>query len=68
MIISGIGLVLLFVSNQAIIFVDEPFPHFGLANVSFMGLASYLVLIGIYSSAISISEDSRLRSSIHYYL
>jgi hypothetical protein len=64
MIISGIGLVLLFVSNQAIVFVDEPYPPFGFASVSFMGLASYLVLIGIYSSAISISEDSRLRSSI----
>jgi hypothetical protein len=67
MIISGIGLVLLFVSNQAIIFVDEPYPPFGLASVSFMGLASYLVLIGIYSSAISISEDSRLRSSIRNF-
>jgi hypothetical protein len=32
-----------------------------------MGLASYLVLIGIYSSAISISEDSRLRSSIRNF-
>jgi DNA-binding protein Fis len=29
-----------------------------------MGLSSYLVLIGVYSSAICISEDSRLRSSI----
>lgn len=28
------------------------------------GLSSYLVLIGIYSSAISISEDSKLRQSI----
>ncbi len=37
MIISGIGLVLLFVSNQAIIFVDEPYPPFGLASVSFIG-------------------------------
>jgi DNA-binding protein Fis len=64
MIISGIGLVLLFVSNQAIIFTQEPYPPFGIASVSFMGLSSYLVLIGVYSSAICISEDSRLRSSI----
>lgn len=67
MIISGIGLVLLFVSNQAIVFVDEPYPPFGFASVLFMGLASYLVLIGIYSSAISISEDSRLRNSIRNF-
>jgi len=67
MIISGIGLVLLFVSNQAIVFVDEPYPPFGFASVSLMGLSSYLVLIGIYSSAISISEDSRLRNSIRNF-
>jgi hypothetical protein len=29
-----------------------------------MGLSSYLILIGIYSSAISISEDINLRKSI----
>jgi len=29
-----------------------------------MGLSSYLVLVGIYSSAISVSEDSKLRQSI----
>lgn len=67
MIMSGIGFVLLFVSNQAVVFVDEPYPPFGFASVSFMGLSSYLVLVGIYSSAISISEDSRLRSSIRNY-
>jgi hypothetical protein len=64
MVISGIGLVLLFVSNQAIVFVNEPYPPFGFVSVLYIGLASYMVLIGIYSSAISISEDSRLRSSI----
>ena len=29
-----------------------------------MGLSSYLVLVDIYSSAISVSEDSKLRQSI----
>jgi len=29
-----------------------------------MGLASYLILIGIYSTAISVSEDSKLRQTI----
>jgi hypothetical protein len=67
MIISGIGLVLLFVSNQAIIFTQEPYPPFGFVSVSFMGLSSYLVLMGVYSSAINISEDSRLRSSIRNF-
>ncbi len=29
-----------------------------------MGLASYLLYLGIYSSALSVSEDSRLRQTI----
>jgi hypothetical protein len=43
---------------------NRPFPPFGLATVSFFGMSSYLVSVGIYSSAISASEDSKLRQSI----
>jgi hypothetical protein len=64
LIISGVGLVLLFVSNQAIVLANVPYPPFGVATVSIMGLSSYLILIGIYYSAISVAEDSKLRQSI----
>jgi hypothetical protein len=64
MLISAYGLVLLFVSNQAIVVAEVPYPPFGLATLSFIGLSAYLVLLGIYSSAISVSEDSKLRQSI----
>jgi len=64
LIISGYGLMLVFASNQAILTVNYPYPPFGLAAVSFMGLASYLVLIGIYSSAISVAHDVELRRSV----
>jgi hypothetical protein len=67
MIISAFGFALIFGSDQAIILVNKPYPPFGLATVSFMGLSSYLLLIGIYSSAISVSEDSKLRQSIRNY-
>ena len=67
MIISAFGLALIFGSDQAIILVNIPYPPFGLATVSFMGLSSYLLLIGIYSSAISVGEDSKLRQSIRNY-
>jgi hypothetical protein len=46
---------------------DAFYPPFGLATVSLMGLAAYLVLVGIYSSAISMSEDSKLRQSIRQF-
>jgi hypothetical protein len=62
--ISAIGLLLLLMSYQAQVLITAPFPPFGLLSISFMGLSSYLIFIGIYSSAISVSQDSRLRSSI----
>ncbi len=64
MIISACGLALIFGSEQAVTLANRTYPPFGLATVSFFGLSSYLVLIGIYSSALSVSEDSKLRQSI----
>jgi hypothetical protein len=64
MIISAIGFVLLFVSDQAVVLVSAPYPPFGLLTISFTGLSSYLILIGIYSAAVSVSQDVNLRNSI----
>jgi hypothetical protein len=64
LIIAAVGFVLLFVSDQAPVLTNAPYPPLGLASISFMGLASYLILIGIYSSAISVSEDSKLRQTM----
>jgi hypothetical protein len=65
MIISAYGLTLIFISNQAILLAENvPYPPFGLVAVSFMGLSSYMLLVGIYSSAISVAEDSKLRQTI----
>jgi hypothetical protein len=68
MIIAAYGLALLFISNQAISAVNPPsFPPFGLVTISFMGLASYLMLVGIYYSAISVSQDIKLRTTIRRF-
>jgi hypothetical protein len=64
MIISEYGLVLLFTSNQGIILVNLDYPPLGLATISFVGLSSYLILVGIYSAAISIAQDVKLRQTI----
>jgi hypothetical protein len=64
LMIAGYGLLLLFTSNQAAVLINSPYPPFGMATISFVGLSSYLVLVGIYSSAISVAEDSTLRQSI----
>jgi hypothetical protein len=62
--IAAYGTVLLFTSYQAIDLIVAPYPPFGLVTVSFIGLSSYMLLIGIYSSAMSISKDSELRKFI----
>ena len=64
LIIAAIGFVLLFVADQALVLLYIPYPPFGLASASFMALSSYLMLTGIYSSAIYISQDSKLRQTI----
>jgi hypothetical protein len=63
-IISAFGFALFFTTNQAIVLTFLPFPPYGLVAASFTGIASYLVMIGIYSSAISMAQDSKLRQVI----
>jgi hypothetical protein len=64
LIISAYGMTLLFASNQPTALILVPYPPFGLVTICFMGLASYLLYLGIYSSAVSVSEDSRLRQPL----
>jgi hypothetical protein len=61
--ISGYGIVLLLVSSTASV-AGASYPPFGLASLSFVGLSSYLILVGLYSAAVSVSQDSKLRSYI----
>lgn len=62
--ISSYGLMLLFISNQAVILLNNLFPPIGLIAVSFNGLASFLLLCGTYSAALSVASDIRIRKSI----
>jgi hypothetical protein len=64
MIISGYGLLLLFTANQHQVLQQNPYPPFGLPTICYVGLASYLILIGVYSSALSVAEDKKLRQII----
>ena len=63
MIISAVGFVLLFISNQVTL-VATSYPPFGTITISFYSLSSFLILLGLYSSAISVSQDAALRRSI----
>jgi hypothetical protein len=63
MIICGLGFLLFFSSTQSTL-GNSLYPPFGFATMSFYGLSTLLILLGLYSSAISVSEDIELRRSI----
>lgn len=63
MIITAFGITLFFTAADAGL-LQAGYPPFGLADVSFVALSSYLILTGLYYSAVSIAEDVTLRKSI----
>jgi signal transduction histidine kinase len=63
MIIAGCGFALFELAIIGSVMLAS-YPPLGLASVSFVGLSSYLILMGIYSSAVSMSEDAELRQAI----
>jgi hypothetical protein len=63
MVITAYGFVLFLNSAQAAV-LQAGYPPYGLANVSFVGLASFLILTGLYNSAVSVAQDIKLRRSI----
>ena len=64
MMISAYGVTLLFTANQPLGLIYAPYPPFGLVTICFMVLASYLLAVGIYASALSVANDSLLRRTI----
>lgn len=62
--LSAIGIMLLSISNQAAGIYLLPYPPFGLLTISFAGISSYMLYVGIYYSSISLSIDSKLRKTI----
>jgi hypothetical protein len=63
LIVAAYGIALLYISFAAN-FAHGSYPPFGIAAYSFIGAASYFFMSGIYSSAISVSADIKIRSII----
>ena len=63
MMISAFGFILFFSAGQSTLAVT-PYPPYGFATMSFFALSTYLILLGLYCSAISVSEDVELRKHI----
>ncbi|MGI0002090.1 MAG: hypothetical protein ACRD42_03315, partial [Nitrososphaeraceae archaeon] len=61
---AALGIMLLSISNEDAGLYLLPYPPFGLPTITFVGISSYLLLVGIYYSAISTSQDNKIRSLI----
>ena len=63
MIIASWGFTLFYIAGSTVA-GQRVYPPYGLASISFVGLSCYLIYSGLYSSAVTISQDIALRNSI----
>lgn len=63
MTLAAYGVMLFFVASQNTV-AQPTYPPFGVIAASFVGLSAYMMFLGLYSSAISVSQDIKLRQSI----
>jgi hypothetical protein len=62
--ITGHGFIILLISNQYGIILHYPYPAYGVIAISSTYLGGYLLLVGIYSTAISSAQNIRIHSEI----
>jgi hypothetical protein len=63
MVIAAYGFVLFYIAGSAMV-SQAAYPPYGIVSVSFTGLSCYLIYTGLYSSAVTVSQDTTLRLSI----
>lgn len=63
MIMAAYGFLLFYIAGSANA-AQAAYPPFGLVSVSLTGLSCYLIYTGLYSSAVTVSQDMTLRTSI----
>ena len=64
MVISGLGIFLIFAANQATTQIVIPYPPFGLSSITVLNIAAFLMFLGIYNSATLVSTNHDLRKLI----
>ena len=57
MIISGWGIFLIFGANQGLVQALAPYPPFGLVTNTVLIIGGFLMLLGIYNSALLVSVN-----------
>ena len=65
LIISSIGIIFLFSSMQPGLPFYAAYPPFGLVTLLFLGISSYLLVVGMLGCAAYVSRDTELRREIY---
>jgi hypothetical protein len=63
MIIAGLGFILFLWANGATL-IQAAYPPYGIVTVSSLPLALFMILTGLYYSAVSVAQDATLRNSM----
>jgi hypothetical protein len=63
MIIAAYGFLLFYIAGSSTA-AQAAYPPYGMISISFIGLSCYLIYTGLYSSAVTVSQDTTLRMSI----
>ncbi|HEY8140211.1 MAG TPA: hypothetical protein VIE86_03920 [Nitrososphaera sp.] len=63
LVIAAYGMLIFYLAGSATV-VQAAYPPFGFVSTAFTGMATFIIYLGLYSSAIAISQDSILRQSI----
>jgi hypothetical protein len=64
LIITGIGIMFLFASKDISTLIISSYPPLGVISIAFMGIASYMVYVGIYNTAILAARDKKFRRDL----
>jgi len=65
LLISFIGMVILFGSNEISPLRSHVYPPYGFITEALLPVGAYLLLVGIFTSAQNISQDARLRKEFY---
>jgi hypothetical protein len=63
LVIAAYGMLLFYLAGSSMV-VQAAYPPYGFVATAFTGLTTFMIYLGLYSSAIAISQDSILRQSI----
>jgi len=62
--ITGHGFIILLISSQYSIILHYPYPPYGMIAISSTYLGAYLLLVGIYSAALSSAQNIKIHNEI----